>query len=144
MKKIVTYFITVLMLVLSTSSVYAGAAICIAKKETPRGHETDAEYFIHWDSSNKGYGSEKNVQQAYKSKYNGIPSCRSTGNLINGYFVIISFAGTNYDGEPKLTYAFGYGLSQEEAQQDAIKELGRRNWSWRKSQGYKVEEIQEF
>ena len=127
-----------------TPHAQAGAAICIAKQKTPKNNQTDVQYFTRWSSNVNGYKAEKAARDDYKEEYSGTPSCRNTGNLMNGYFVVIKNVRKNYAGERRVTYAFGYGESRGEAEQDAVDELGRRNWSWKKSEGYAIEDVQEF
>jgi hypothetical protein len=129
---------------LIASETYAGAAKCVAREKTPKNNRTDTEYFSRWDSNEDGHHSESAARNDYKEKYSDAPNCRNTRKLINGYFVVIKASRNNYAGELKITYAFGYGSSRAMADEDAIKELRRRDWGWKKKHGYTVDEVQKF
>lgn len=144
MTKIRTNVITLFTCLLFVSNSYAGAAICIAKAKTPKNNRTDVEYFTRWSGTANGYKASKAARKDYKEKYSGTPSCRNTAKLMNGYFVVIQNTRKNYAGEQSTTYAFGFGESRGAAEQDAVEELGRRNWSWKKREGYTVSDVQKF
>lgn len=136
--------ITMLVLLMITADVHAGAVICIAKEDLPSGSDTDVEYFLRWGSEVTGYQASVAAREDHDEEYSGMPSCRNTGNMINGYFVVIKNVMRNYAGEMKTTFAFGYGTSYQSALRDAEEEMGRRNWSWKSSDGYSVDYSKEF
>jgi hypothetical protein len=143
-KSIVFSFAIAILSVFISSNAHAGAAVCIAKQDTPRHNQTDVEYFARWGGNVDGYKADHAARGDYKQKYSRTPTCRNTGRQMNGYFVVIKNVRQNYAHETTVTYAFGYGRSRGEAEHDAVEEMGRRNWSWKKSEGYTVDMARQF
>ena len=140
MYKSLTIMMAVVLIAVSFSDAFAGAAICIAKGE----NYTDVEYFLRWDGLSKGYEAERVARQDYKAKYSKTPHCSNTGSLLSGFFVLVKNEKKNSDGIKILTWGFGFGTTQAEAEQQAVKDLSNRNWGWSKKDGYVVETTQQF
>lgn len=144
MKRTFSAIAIVLAASLLTPQVQAGAAICIAKAKTAKNNQTDVEYFLRWGAGVKGLQAQSSARQDFKARYSSTPSCRHSGALINGHLLVIKNVRKNYAGETVATYAFGFGATPGDAEQDAVRELGRRNWNWKKNEGYQVVESQTF
>jgi len=139
----------------ATSRSSAGLAIAIATGKTDKSNDTDIKYFIE-DSGpeNNGYKAETTARAAFKDYYAGhvaiyklsqYPYCRSSGTLKSGFYCVIANNYRNYANESVTKYAFGFSdVSLDAAEKDAVKELQRRNWSWKESDGYDVEKRGSF
>ncbi|MEX0899947.1 MAG: hypothetical protein WD081_04565 [Gammaproteobacteria bacterium] len=121
---------------MATAPAHAGAAVCYGTEETPQGRDTDAEYFARWSGSGHGRAAERVARQDWAAKYRGNPSCTSSQDLESGYLVIIEAHTRAYTDETVVTMAAGFGRTADEAEDEAVAELGRRNWSWKQRDGY--------
>ena len=145
MKKLPSILSVTLVFAFTFSNAHAGAAMCVATEKTPKKNVTDVQYFTRWNSSDNGYKVEKRAREDYKRRYSrGYPACRSTGRIMHGHFVVLKNTMRNYAKELKTTYAFGYGDSPREAEHDAVREMRRRNWSWKKQDGYRIVDSRRF
>lgn len=139
--------VCLLLLSSADSARAAGVALCIAYADNSAGNSTDVEYFLRYGggAETDGYDAERAARQDHRAKYgNQTPGCRNSarGFLSGGYYVIIKGGRTrDYAGASINRWALGYGSSRSAALQDAVEELGRRDWSWsRQRHGYSVED----
>lgn len=130
-----------------------GVAICIAMgKNSSYLVNTDLEYFLRYDrdSETTGWDARRTARQDHDVKYGNQyrPSCRSSGNHLTdgGRFVVVK-GGRTKDalGASYTRWALGFGSTPEDAVEDALKVLGRRDRSWDESNhGYSVVEQGNF
>lgn len=128
--------IVVAVIFAAATPAHAGAAVCYGTEKTPQGLQTDAEYFARWSGKGHGRGAERAAREDWAAKYRGNPGCTSSQDLESGYMVIIEAQTRGYTGEDVVTMAAGFGRSAGEAEDEAVAELGRRNWNWTKRHGY--------
>lgn len=144
MSKSFSLVIAIALIAVSFSDAFAGAAICIHKEKTAKRADTHGEYFVSFDSLRNGWAAERASREDYKAKYEGYPKCKNTGDLINGFFVIVENEKVNSSGENIRTLGFGFGSTKTAAVEDAAKHLGSINWHWKPKDGYKIIATQEF
>jgi|GEM_PF-1793134 len=121
----------------------AGAALCSTLDDADK-----PVFVFHADGFSNGFAADRiarhqlrvlldeqrNKTSSTKPKKR-YPNCRSSGDHVQGHFAILRYVD---DKQKKETIAFGYGASAADAEKDAVDELGRRNWSWRKRMGYET------
>ena len=98
---------------------------------------TDVEYFLRRDvdPDATGWDARRAAKQDHDEKYGDRrkPYCRGSGNYLTegGRFVVIK-GGRTKDalGGPYTRWALGFGSTAEEALDDALKVLRRRDRSW--------------
>lgn len=126
-----------------------GVAICISMAMNSSYLVlTDVEYFLrHNDDPEKtGWDARRAAKKDHDEKYGSRrnPHCRGSGNYLTegGRFVVIK-GGRTKDalGGPYTRWALGFGSTAEEALDDAMKVLRRRDRSWvEEKHGYSVVE----
>lgn len=126
-----------------------GVAICIATATNSNYLVvTDLEYFLrHDDDPEKtGWDARRAARKDHDEKYGNRrnPHCRGSGNYLTegGRFVVIK-GGRTKDalGGAYTRWALGFGSTAEEALDDALKVLRRRDRSWvEEEHGYSVVE----
>jgi len=126
-----------------------GVAICIAMGiNATYLRDTDLEYFLHYDHGpeSTGWDARRAARQDHDAEYGrrSRPSCRSSGTAFTdgGRFVVVK-GGRTKDalGGPYTRWALGFGATCEDALDDALKVLRRRDRLWVESKhGYSVVE----
>ena len=130
-----------------------GVAICIATKANSSYLiYTDVEYFLRYDREPEatGWDARRAARQDHDAKYGPRtrPACRSSGNSFTegGRFVVVK-GGRMKDalGGSYTRWALGFGPTCEDALDDALKVLRRRDRLWVESKhGYSVVEQGRF
>lgn len=136
--------IVVAVILTATAPAQAGAAVCYGTDQTPQGLNTDLEYFAHWNSTGHGRNSERLAREEWSEDYWGSPSCTTSQDLESGFLVIIETQVRAYNGEDLVTMGAGFGRTQGEAEDEAVRELRRRNGAWQERHGYSVRLNQRF
>lgn len=123
----------------------SGVAICIAREKAGLVY-TDVEYFLRHDSDPEttGWDARRAAKQDHDAKYRGKPYCRGSADYLTegGRFVVIK-GGRTKDalGGSYTRLALGFGVTAEDALDDALKVLGARDRSWIESEhGYSIVE----
>jgi len=132
----------------NSSSYARGVALCVEVGNNAKGYKTDVEYFLRWggDPETTGRDVQKAARHDQSLEYSGTASCRNNERyfLDGGWFVVIKAERSNRTTGRKSTYALGYGQDHASAVLNAIEELKRRDWSWRREHGYIIDTSKAF
>lgn len=129
-----------------THDVEAGAAVCVAKVQLSSTLESDVQYFLRWGPES-AEEIEAMTRADWQAKYGNVgppARCAHSGQLKNGWMVVIEFIGYDDDDVDYSRFGFGFGENKAAAVLAAIENLRSRDASWRTEDGYQEIDSQEF
>ncbi len=115
------------------------AQIGIAVAKDKNG--SSIEWCVNW---NEGYKTESIAKQKLKSKgytkvYTLTGGEERGHKLTSGYWVVVEAKYKMYDGIIRTSFGLGASSSSySEAEQRAVSNLSQYDWSWKKSNSYRI------